>query len=122
MIALLAIVLAASPDLTQYETQLVAEVNNARSEHGLAPLAVDDTLMEQCRRHSLVQCRSGMHHSSTGFRRENVAYGQSTPRQAFLAWWNSSGHYACIMDRGATRVGVAGYTHRGRTYWTMQTK
>jgi uncharacterized protein YkwD len=50
---------------------------------------------------------------------ENIAYGQTSCDQVLNAWYNSSGHRANWLNGSMKRVGFAGYTHNGTTYWAM---
>lgn len=46
---------------------------------------------------------------------ENIASGQTTPTQVFLAWWNSSGHRANILRANYTEMGLG----RVNNVWTQ---
>ena len=56
----------------------------------------------------------GLSYRSAG---ENIAKGQSTPKQVVDAWMNSSGHRANILNSSFNRIGV-GYVADGN-YWTQ---
>lgn len=51
---------------------------------------------------------------------ENIAYGQTTPRQVFIAWMNSPGHRANILQANYRHIGSAtGVSSLGRL-WVME--
>ncbi len=101
------------------ETQTLALINKCRSRQGLRAFRRSARMITGCRRHSLRQARSGMHHASNleGARGENVAMGQRSPQEVVNSWMNSSGHRALILGSG-TQVGVA----VSGNAWTMRTQ
>lgn len=51
---------------------------------------------------------------------ENIAYGQTTPKQVVNSWMNSAGHRANILSRSYTHTGVgAAKKSNGTLYWTQ---
>jgi len=56
----------------------------------------------------------GLTYKSAG---ENIAMGQSTPKEVVEAWWNSEGHRANMLNSSFTQIGV-GYVSNGK-YWTQ---
>jgi hypothetical protein len=137
IVALLFIFSAAVPASAQ-EPDLVALVNQARANAGIAPLRSDAQLVTASQRHSNdmaardVLSHTGGDGSSVGTRvtqagyswnavGENVLYRWDVNAQgAFDQWWNSTGHRNNMMnatycDIGVTRARAAS----GRIYYTM---
>ena len=50
---------------------------------------------------------------------ENIAMGQKTCEQVTTAWYNSAGHRKNMMRKNFKKVGIAGYTLNGVTYWAQ---
>ncbi|MGW2916530.1 CAP domain-containing protein [Streptomyces angustmyceticus] len=135
---------AATPAATQpgtskvdrYEAEINRLVNNARKQHGCAPLHRDPRLDKAARLHSQ-DMATHSHYSHTGTNgsgpkermeaqgyddasAENIDAWPTTPQGAFDAWMHSPGHRANILSchSKATGIGVAlGGKHRA--YWTQ---
>lgn len=90
--------------LTEAEQAILNSVNAARAARGLLPLKADPILTQRARNHAAVMHARGMFHSRGAW--ENIAKGQRTPLAAFRAWMGSSGHYANMMSRRATHIGI----------------
>ncbi|BCJ27812.1 hypothetical protein Asera_19200 [Actinocatenispora sera] len=120
---------------SQYEQQVLIEINAARKSAGCGALRYDSRLAKASRAHSEdMAAHNYFDHTapngSTPWDRakaagydqpsaENIAAGQRTPHDAVQAWLHSSGHRANIMncDSHATGIGFA----RGGSYgyyWT----
>ena len=50
---------------------------------------------------------------------ENIAMGQKTCDQVSTAWYNSAGHRKNMLRKNFKKVGIAGYTYNGVTYWAQ---
>ena len=50
---------------------------------------------------------------------ENIAKGQKTCEQVSAAWYESPGHRANMLRKNFKKVGIAGYTCNGTTYWAQ---
>ena len=50
---------------------------------------------------------------------ENIARGQETCAQVSEAWYASTGHRANMLRKNFRKVGIAGYTYNGTTYWAQ---
>ena len=50
---------------------------------------------------------------------ENIAMGQTTCAQVSRDWYNSTGHRKNMLRKNFKKVGIAGYTYKGRTYWAQ---
>ena len=50
---------------------------------------------------------------------ENIAMGQKTCDQVSTAWYNSAGHRKNMLRKNFKKVGIAGYTLNGVTYWAQ---
>jgi uncharacterized protein YkwD len=90
--------------LTEAEQAILNSVNAARAARGLLPLKADPILTQRARNHAAVMHARGMFHSRGAW--ENIAKGQATPLGAFRTWMGSSGHYANMMSRRATHIGI----------------
>ena len=117
-----------------FAAQVAALVNAARAEYGLSALTVDAKVQQaaQVRARESAQSFShtrpdgssfstalteaGVSYTRSG---ENIAYGQSTPQQVVLAWMDSAGHRANILDAGFTHIGVGYAVVNGTAYWAQ---
>ena len=108
--------------LTPGETSLLAAMNHARAEHGLAPLRVDLTLERAARAHSLDMLRRNYFaHGAFASRiigsgargplfGENLAWGSgryAAPATIVAEWLASPEHRANLLHPGFARVGLA---------------
>ena len=50
---------------------------------------------------------------------ENIARGQTTCAEVTAAWYASPGHRANMLRKNFRKVGIAGYTCNGVTYWAQ---
>ncbi len=113
---------------------VVRLVNEERSDKGLAPLSIDATInqaaaerakeLEDSFSHTRPNGSScftaltevGFSYLSAG---ENIAFGQSSPKEVVEDWMNSPGHYANIMG-SFSQIGVGYYVGAdGRPYWVQ---
>lgn len=121
------------------EPDLVALVNQARANAGLAPLVSNTLLVSASQAHSNdmaardVLSHTGGDGSSVGTRvtragynwnfvGENVLYRHNVSAQdAFNQWWNSQGHRDNMMNPNFCDIGVtrAQSVNTGRIYYTM---
>ena len=127
-----------SPDgeyaLSNYETEVVGLVNEARVDNGLQPLTASGELsrVAHIKSQNMVDENYFSHTSPTygtpfemltsfgiSYRAagENIAYGQRTPEEVVTGWMNSPGHRANILNASYTQIGV-GYVADGN-YWTQ---
>ena len=107
-------------NLTESESAVIAETNQARAEAGLPELVVDCRLMGRARRHANRMASEGFFAHSSGAT-ENIAHGQPHATAVVRTWLNSPGHRANILSRSSTRIGVAGVVSRdGKIYWVQQ--
>lgn len=106
------------------EQELVAYANSVRIKHGLAPLIVNQPLMDSARKHATWMCSNGMIHGNSNgvWNGEIIAAGQRTARDAINAWLNSPPHRAHLLGRHHRYVGLTGYTSGGQVYWCGQFK
>jgi len=123
---------AKSPGDADAEERACDDATNAyRAMFGLRILRMDDRLLRAARKHSKNMVDLGFFdHTSpvkgmeTPERRvsaegarysaENIAFGSSTGQDAFLQWYNSSGHHRNILGDHLT-IGVG----RSGTHWTQ---
>lgn len=50
---------------------------------------------------------------------ENIAMGQTTCKEVSKDWYNSKGHRQNMLRKNFKKVGIAGYTYNGVTYWAQ---
>ncbi len=99
----------------------VLDICNAeRARYGMQPLVYDPVMSYRCSWHCQRQINFNSMHHAAGVR-ENVAVGQRTGQEVARTWLNSSGHRAAILNRGYTKMGIAGhYSRNGVIYWTQR--
>jgi hypothetical protein len=130
-------VVGITPAVAQ-EPDLVALVNQARANAGLAPLVSNTQLVTASQRHSNDMAagdflsHTGSDGSDLGMRAtqagyswnfigENVLYrGDVSAQGAFNQWWNSAGHRRNMMNASFCDIGVTrARASNGRIYYTM---
>lgn len=114
-------------------------INEHRTAHGLAPVAIDDKLMAAAKAHSNdMSRRSRVFHKGTdgslpkdrartyGYNprlaSENVAAGYNNTSDVIRDWQRSRGHNANLLRRGAKHMGMAltyDASSGKQTYWTL---
>jgi len=107
--------------LVALEKSIVEHTNAERARYGLAPLQVDEDLMNSARQHAQWMTRNrALQHTSAPVA-ENIAMGQPDSRSVLASWMNSSGHRANILNPGHRRIGVAGFlSATGTMFWCQQ--
>jgi uncharacterized protein YkwD len=119
-----------------FERRLFARTNLRREARGCRPLRLDAALALAARRHStLMVLQSSLSHRLTGepdlsvrapnagythwrILAENLAWGQSTPRQVFRDWVASPPHRANLDNCRLRDVGIAVVFANGRPWVT----
>jgi len=121
---------------TAIEQEQLRFTNEARVSAGLGALVCDEALTLAARLHSQDMCELMYfeHDSADGrtfadrireqgvsYRRagENIAHGQDTAEEVHIAWMNSPGHRANILQGAFGRVGIGYVACGGRPYWTQ---
>ncbi|EKQ57389.1 MAG: putative cell wall binding protein [Clostridium sp. Maddingley MBC34-26] len=119
------------------ENKILQLMNEKRTEAGLSPLILDNTLLQIARYKSnhMIQYNYfdhttpqgndwtswlntiGYRYATTG---ENIAYNNFDPVELFNQWWNSSGHRANMMNSSYTKVGI-GVIYGDNKYMGTQT-
>jgi uncharacterized protein YkwD len=120
------------------DEQKILELMNAkRTEAGLKPLTMDNTLVQVARYKSdnMIQNNFFSHTNPDGTKwtnwlqtigykyttsGENIAYNTYDPVELFNQWWNSPGHRANMMNASYTKVGI-GVIHGNGKYMGTQT-
>lgn len=117
---------------TDWRTQLLNLVNNARRNQGLRTLCLNTKLNNAAQAHSQDMVsnnffdhtgsdgskawdrmlRAGYRYSWAG---ENIAMGQTSVQQVFNSWWNSQGHRNNILNPNYQHMGAANVNNR----WTQ---
>jgi uncharacterized protein YkwD len=125
------------PGVTKTESELNAEHNALRAEHGLSPLNLEPHLLQAARAHASYMARvRRMGHfgigdgtpwsriTATGYvwsaAGENVAWNQPDVETVMADWMSSLGHRANILSSAYTQMGAAvGYDDKGEPYWCV---
>lgn len=120
--------------VSDYEAEVVRLVNEIRAENGLNTLSINQQLTNLARMKSQdMHDKHYFDHTSPTYgspfdmmhsfgityraAAENIAKGQSTPKEVVDAWMNSAGHRKNILGASYTQIGV-GYLANGN-YWTQ---
>jgi len=124
-------------DVKALEAEVIRLVNIERANRGLQTLKTNWELSRVARYKSQDMANKGYfsHTSPTygsPFRMmedfgikfsaagENIAYGQTTPKEVVNGWMNSPGHRANILSATYNEIGVGLATDKnGRKYWTQ---
>jgi uncharacterized protein YkwD len=105
------------------EDKILQLMNEKRTEAGLQPLTIDNTLVQVARYKSddMIQNNFFSHTNPDGTKwtnwlqtigydytssGENIAYNNSDPVELFNQWWNSPGHRANMMNEKYNKVGI----------------
>jgi uncharacterized protein YkwD len=100
-----------------YASQLGELINAYRTQHQLRPLALVESLSALAKEHA-VRMAEAQRLSHDGFEDrfsranatmcvENVGWNYPTPKDAFEAWRNSSGHNRNLLNANVTKMGLA---------------
>lgn len=112
--------------------QVCVLTNNERRVHGLPPLTLEPLRSQAAQDHADDMATRGFfshtnpdgdtafdrlanHGVSYQYAAENIAVGQSSAQQVVLAWMNSSGHRANILNVRYTKLGVG----RSNGHWVQ---
>lgn len=100
---------------TEFESRVLAVLNQTRMSAGLPPLEWDETLAVGCRQHSSWLNSGGWGHA--GGCTECIAKSTGSAESVAKMWLNSPSHRAIIMSSGARTVGIGcmGQGHTLRT-------
>ncbi len=118
------------------ENQILQLMNAKRTEAGLQPLALDNTLLQVARYKSNDMIQNnffdhtnpdgtkwtnwlqaiGYKYTTTG---ENIAYNTYDAVELFNQWWNSPGHRANMMNASYNKVGVGVLKGNGKFMGTQ---
>ncbi|AWK50827.1 serine protease [Clostridium beijerinckii] len=119
------------------ENKILELMNQKRTEAGLQPLTMDNTLLQVSRYKSnhMIQYdyfdhtnpdgtkwtdwlkTIGYKYTATG---ENIAYNTYDAVELFNQWWNSPGHRANMMNNSYTKVGVGVLNGNGKYMGTQE--
>ena len=119
------------------EQKILELMNAKRSEAGLNPLTMDNTLVQVARYKSnnMIQNNFFDHTNPDGTKwtnwlqaigykyttaGENIAYNTSDPVELFNQWWNSPGHRANMMNASYTKVGMGVIYGNGKYMGTQE--
>jgi uncharacterized protein YkwD len=91
-----------------------AWLNGVRAARGLAPVAYDLGLTNDCQANNAHQHRRGLGHFGRRGRRQNV--GQGSQAQVCSMWMSSPAHASALLDPSIRRVGIA----CSGAYWTYE--
>ena len=119
------------------ENKILELMNQKRTEAGLKPLTMDNTLLSVARYKSNHMIQNGyFSHTNPdgttwtnwlkkiGYKytatAENIAYNSYDPVELFNQWWNSAGHRENMMNPSYTKVGI-GVLYGNGKYMGTQT-
>ena len=122
---------------TGAENKILELMNQKRTEAGLQPLTMENTLLQVARYKSnhMIQYNYfdhttpdgdkwtswleviGYSYTSTG---ENIAYNTYDSVELFNQWWNSPGHKANMMNASYNKVGIGVITGNGKHMGTQE--
>ncbi|MCE5220321.1 MAG: CAP domain-containing protein [Clostridium sp.] len=119
------------------EQKILELMNSKRTEAGLKPLTMDDTLVQVARYKSnnMIQNNFFDHTNPDGTKwtnwlqtigykyttsGENIAYNTNDPVELFNQWWNSPGHRANMMNTSYTKVGMGVIYGNGKYMGTQE--
>jgi uncharacterized protein YkwD len=105
------------------EQGIVDAVNKERARAGLNSVAIDNGLMQGCRKHAQwMSSRGKLQHTNNV--NEVIAWGQENPERAVEDWMGSHvGHKDVLLGKAYTKIGAAMSVRRGRrAYWICQFK
>lgn len=116
-------------------TVLTCMTSYARTFHGLNSVSANGSLMAAATSKAVDINNCGFSHTAcnrafdywfgaSGYtgrcRAENIAQGQQTPNEVFVAWMNSSGHRANILNALYRDIGVAAVSGNNGITWVME--
>lgn len=124
---------AASTSALTDETAVLRSVNRTRTDQGLAPFTIDQSLKQAAQDFAADMRQRGYfgHRSPEGellpdrLRRarvqyssaaENIAQGQTEADEVMTAWMNSPGHRTNILNPNFRRIGIG----RSGNYWVQE--
>lgn len=129
---------SASEDTTKDFTRDYMEIiNDYRASRGLSELELHEDMSKVAAKHSINMARGLAEFSHNGFSNrctkskialghqgnlcgEIIANGQKTAARVFLAWMNSPGHRAKIVEKRYTHTGFGFSRNKsGKLYWTQ---
>lgn len=118
------------------EEKILELMNEKRTEAGLEPLTIDNTLVQVARYKSdnMIQNNFFSHTNPDGTKwtnwlqtigykyttsGENIAYNTYDAVELFNQWWNSPGHRANMMNASYTKVGIGVIQGNGKYMGTQ---
>ena len=132
---------ASDANAASFGTQVIALVNNYRTQNGLNSLTSQSQLTAAAQRHSLdMGCNFFMSHTGTdgsdpyarivasgypvNWWGENVAAGYATPDAVMAAWIASPPHNENLLNPNFTEIGIGYVINEAdpngyKSYWTM---
>ncbi len=119
------------------EQKILELMNQKRSEAGIKPLTIDNTLVQVARYKSndMIQNNFFDHTNPDGTKwtnwlqtigykyttsGENIAYNTNDAVQLFNQWWNSQGHRENMMNPSYTKVGIGVIYGNGKYMGTQE--
>lgn len=103
-------------------------VNKERKKAGLSELVMDQSLLETAMLRGFENviywshtrpCGADCFSANSKMSGENIAMGQSSPKQVLNSWMNSEGHRANILGSDYTSIGIGCVYINGRYYWVQ---
>lgn len=114
--------------LSDYEAEIVRQVNEERAKYGLAPLSVSDELSQAAYIRAVETTTIFSHTRPDGTKwstvspyakGENIARGHRSVDKVMAAWLTSDGHRTNILRESFRTIGVCAYDYNGIMYWVQ---
>jgi uncharacterized protein YkwD len=123
----------ASPGAAVDAATAAAMISSYRSNKGLGPLAVDPALQQAAQSEAAAMARADKPASAEAVKAQlratgvqaagvNISAGYHTLAEAFSGWRDSPAHNAVMLDRSASRMGIATAYAPGskyKVYWAL---
>lgn len=118
---------------SDFAEEVIKLINEERKKNGVAPLKIDNTLMNNAYTRSTELETNFGHQRPNGEQGytfalkldysivgENIAAGQTSPKEVVDSWMSSAGHRSNILNPEFTNTGVGCYmASDGWIYWTQ---
>ena len=112
----------------EYAFEVLELVNDEREKEGVAPLSMDESLLDSAMARAAEIRVKFSHERPNGetcfsinnkMFGENIAYGQSSPSEVMKSWMNSKGHRENIMNSSYKSIGVGCLVCKKGIYWVQ---
>ena len=111
-----------------YAFEVLNLVNAERQKGGVSALSMDKSMLDSAMARAAETTVSFSHTRPNGSMcfsfnskvyGENIAYGQSSPKDVMRSWMNSQGHKANIMNSSYKSIGIGCFKSGNTLYWVQ---